>query len=555
MSSKTEKQQYVFKAVRVWRAMTNRFLKPLVCTLILLSGIQLHAQQNTENIIPLQTLKIQKGNKQTFQFNFSRTAAQLSSRYQYKLIVLNADGEPHAVEEAEDCKKLGIVNRALCYIKRAVNIAYINLYRFDDVHIFVNQTELLNNSNFNSNTSRINLSLTNIGLQNSVRVELKGTRQAYLQLGLTATYNPPTDSDAPVVMSNLASNATTNNAQMQITVSDFSNVSVDVYKDGQILKTTTDKNFNIQLSEGTHTYTIKAKDQYGNAAADFILQNITLDTIAPALASNLRPGYVYQVFPQTIQILITSNEALSELSVNGIAATFDPIIQQYVFNYSVLAVGVHSFNIMAKDLAGNQSQLNIQTNISLDNQAPALLQPVSSLIYSLENQYLLGVLISDESATSTSLTIGNTVIGPFTEKQFSYLLEFTQDETKNITISTVDAAGNTTSKVVKVVRDSKPLSAHVLSPNLNTSVNTKTVQVVIEASKPIASVVALGMSYDFTDNKTTVTVPVTYLNDGQYSLNLNVTDIFGETVMVTAKFYVKASNGLAAWDYMECKAE
>lgn len=140
--------------------------------------------------------------------------------------------------------------------------------------------------------------------------------------------------------------------------------------------------------------------------------------------------------------------------------------------------------------------------MTIDNTAPVINLGVVPLVI-ITNSYLLSVNIVEGGSTNTYIKINGDIIGPFTQKEFSYLIEFEADGTKVIEITSTDAAGNSHIKNIEITRNTGPLIGQILSPLPNTSVNSRIVSFIVSANKPIAQLKINGVIYPYTGQKLT----------------------------------------------------
>lgn len=113
------------------------------------------------------------------------------------------------------------------------------------------------------------------------------------------------DTEPPVLSSIIQSGGLTNNAQLPVAISDISGEVTTivwiVLLDGtqQQIISTNELNFNIPLVEGVNNFIVQTEDQFHNRSELIYLDNIVLDTIAPALVA-IAPAsdavtYTYQL--------------------------------------------------------------------------------------------------------------------------------------------------------------------------------------------------------------------------------------------------------------------
>lgn len=241
------------------------------------------------------------------------------------------------------------------------------------------------------------------------------------------------DTTAPVLAASVNSNSITNNSLVRITITDQSTVSTQIYKNGTLLKTETSKAFDLVLSEGLNSFTLKSTDAATNAAADFILTNITLDTVVPKLSSNVSSGTLTSV--KTARITVADQSAVStQIFKSGTlvktenAKSFD----------LALTEGVNSFVLKSTDAAQNKAADFVLSNIVVDSTAPVLSSSVSS--NALTNNNKVRITITDTSAAVTTQIFRNGVLqSTQTTKSFDLILS---EGINSFILKAVDQAQN-----------------------------------------------------------------------------------------------------------------
>jgi hypothetical protein len=533
--------------------MNSVIFRNIFLLLFLLGYGEISFSQVTEQTLIDETLRINSSSQvRTYTFNFTRTPEQLTSNYQYRFIIQNADGQLHEVPTAQSCQSLPFREKLFCLAQRVINITYNSTLRLKSADVSFNGVEIINSTNFNNETRSTSVILNNVGLQNSINITIKGPRNSFANIKVISQLTPNSDQNPPVLLADVESNSITNNPTINLTVNDSSNTNTEVYKNSQLLFSTTEKNFTLSLTEGLNSFTLKSTDSAGNVAADFLLTNIRLDTTAPVLSHSLAPDYIVAALPTSINFNIYTNESLSSLTINSQLVSLEATGHFYSYQHNVLQTGPLVFNVTAQDLAGNTLNLQLQTTITVDNIAP-IINAEAPLVVITDN-YLLSVNVVEESNVSTYIKIDSEVIGPFTQKDFSYLIEFTGDGTKNIEITSTDSAGNVAVKNLKITRNTGPLIGQVLSPLPNTSVNSRLVNFVISANKPISQIKINSVAYNYSGLKLTEIATFQFFEDGRHIPNIEITDVFGGIYTSSLRFEIK-TNSVVAWNYLECAAE
>lgn len=224
-----------------------------------------------------------KESSNTYVRDISRTAVQAQDFY--KITLKNADGLDHA---EKDCSGLSAIKKIKCKYDNAKEAVYRRTKRAHSVVFTLNNEPLFLSNEFSSDTAKA-VKFVRLAQKNQIRLRILGGSSASVEMVIEQFSAPTTGGDvtAPVLSSNVGSNTLTNKNTIHISISDQSTVSTQVFKNGALVGAQQAKEFDLALTEGVNNFVLKAIDQAQNAAADFILSNITLDTKAPVLASNV----------------------------------------------------------------------------------------------------------------------------------------------------------------------------------------------------------------------------------------------------------------------------
>lgn len=228
------------------------------------------------------------------------------------------------------------------------------------------------------------------------------------------------DTAIPLLSSNVPSNSLTRNNQVHISVADASATTTYVWNNSQqLLLSTTDKEFDLTLTEGANNFVLQSKDAFNNQSAYLYLMNIRLDTLPPVINALLLPEYIYNVYPQTVTISINSDEDLQALTINNIAAT---LLTPRTFSYlvTVYQPGTLNLSIKAFDLAGNETIKNYAPIFSIENTPPVISSSLAT--NSFTNQNSLQITVTDDSETNSEVYINNLLVLTTTEKIFDVTL-------------------------------------------------------------------------------------------------------------------------------------
>lgn len=350
--------------------------------------------QTTTTILGPKKYFVTNQNGSTYTENINRTVAQTG--FQYKLTIKNADGADHPIK---NCSGLNLLARLACQVENALQQAYVNLLRVNSATISINNTNIVTSASFNKNTKSLIVPLS-MQEANQLKIALSGPLLSFIDLKLEAT-SIATDSIAPSIQSNLASNSLTRNPLLHISVIDTAATTTIVKNHNlDVILNTSSKEFDITLSEGLNTFFINSTDAYGNQSQVLQLSNIRLDTTSPILSTNISSDFIYNSYPQTVTVNITSDEDLQSLTVNNFTATMmDPRNFQYLL--TVTEPQTVNLSIKGFDEAGNESLITRNINFGIDNIAPVISSTRAS--NSFTNISSFDVTIVDNSNTTTQV--------------------------------------------------------------------------------------------------------------------------------------------------------
>ncbi|MFZ3229448.1 MAG: PKD domain-containing protein [Pseudobdellovibrio sp.] len=476
--------------------------------------------------------------------NITRTLEQTQSLY--KLTIKNADGLPH---DQVICNQATLPLRLMCKYDNLINKSYVALNRVDWANVYVNGKKITDSTSIKKTTFVYETYLT-LKQVNQLQIKLKGWPTAYIQFSLNELLIQ-TDHTAPVLTSNVVSDAVTNQNSVHISIQDNSSVETKVIKDGVLIATMTTKEFDIPLTEGVNNFVLKSIDQVGNATADFVLSNITLDTQTPILSSNIKTNYSVQSLGQNKEIVFQSNKPISSLTLDGVQAVK---IDSTHFSYALISAseGARSINVIAIDLAGNVFNQTLTTNFTIDI-TPAVIA-ITGNLYTKQSDLALAFNITDDSNAVTEIKLDNVVIGSFVEKSFSYSVPLGVDGVKTLEVATTDDAGNVTVVSKQIVKDSTPLSLQIVSPVTGSIYSNQVVEVKLIANKALRNVLINNVPVQIGADLKSITYYTQIWTEGVFTISINAEDQFGDVTAVSVQSELKL-NGAASWTYEECRAE
>lgn len=289
------------------------------------------------------------------------------------------------------------------------------------------------------------------------------------------------DTIAPKLSSNVQSNATVTNNKVQITISDSTSVTTQVYANGAVIATETAKSFELTLNEGVNNFTLKSTDQVENKSSDFVLSNVTLDTVAPVLTASVSSGVITK--NGIISIAISDQSSVTtQVFKNGNLVSTE---QSKTFNIQ-LSEGVNNFILKTTDVAQNKSSDFILSNITLDTVVPVLTSSVESNTSVTNNR--IHITISDATSVTTQVYRDGSLIA--TENSISFDLALATGA-NNFTLKSTDAAQNRAVDFVLTNINLKPSDtvAPVIAASVSSGAITKNniVQISIEDASPVTT--------------------------------------------------------------------
>lgn len=242
-----------------------------------------------------------------------------------------------------------------------------------------------------------------------------------------------TDVVAPVLTASIGSGVATNNSKINVSIADESNVTTQIYRNGVLVGTEQNKTFDLVLTEGINNFVLKATDAAQNAAADFTLNNITLDTMAPKISSNVVSGTVAE--RSTIHIEIEDiSSVMTEVYRDGHLIL---AITQNSFDLELIE-GTNNFLLKSTDAFGNGPVEYALSNIYFDRTGPVLASDIGPYSYTRNNK--IHITVIEQSATTTEVMSDGSIVKVTEEKEFDISLT---EGLNNFEIKSTDSSGNT----------------------------------------------------------------------------------------------------------------
>lgn len=320
----------------------------------------------------------------------------------------------------------------------------INKFCKRDYNVEVNDIQIFQEDEINCHTTQVE-KFAWLSTANVIKFEAEESRwRKSFKVQISAVeIIKNIDATAPVISSSLASSAITNNPKVHISIQDSSSTVTSIWNGSQeLLGSTSDKEFDIDLSEGLNSFVLQSKDAANNTSPYFYLNNIKLDTAAPILNAVLASEYIYNSYPQSLVLNINSDEELQLLTVNNQLATLTAP-NTYSFSLIVTQAGLLSLSLKAFDLAGNERIQTYNVIFGLDNIPPAINSSLAT--NSITNINSLQISISDNSDTFTEVYSSGTLIVSTSEKLINLTLS---EGINNYVIKSKDQYGNESTNLV-----------------------------------------------------------------------------------------------------------
>ncbi len=356
----------------------------------------------------------------------------------------------------------------------------------------------------------------------------------------------------PVISSSLVTNSFTNQNSLQITVTDDSETTTEVFINSLLVLTTTEKIFNVTLLAGANSILVKSKDSNNNEALSLSL-NITYDISPPVLSHNIKAQYFANQFPRIIKIAFQTNEPLKEFLIDNQPATSTAL--GYEFEKSVLSAGVHQIRVEATDLSNNVFTTTYNIEVVLDILAPLItLTNTPAINFTNLTAFPFTVSIDDQSSVKTDILLNQVLLTTVLEKNFSYSLNLPADGVYNIVLISTDESGNSNAKNLTVTRDTRPLVITILSPQAGSLYTSQLVEVRFTSNKAIKNAFVNNVAVSVSADLTSVTHNSVILNDGLFVIVVRVEDQYGGFAESSVQVELKLA-GSSSWSYEECPVE
>lgn len=368
------------------------------------------------------------------------------------------------------------------------------------------------------------------------------------------TFQAP-DTAAPKLTSNVTSGTLTNNNKISVVITDQSSVTTQIYRDGALIATEQNKSFNLTLEEGVNNFTLKATDVAQNKAADFVLSNITLDTVKPNILSDLKSQYLFNSLPKAVTITLNVNESVKNVTVNGSPAILvGPLSYSYTLQFT--QAGTQNYTLKTQDMAGNETSIQQSVTVILDDVAPVIATNAVPAVIAA-NEFDLNITITDNLNVQSEVYLNDQLKQATTQKSFTYKVTFDSAQyvqTQNVKIISTDAVQNKTIKEITLKKDTTPLMVQIIAPVNNSILSSPVVEVRAVANKPLAVAKINNQVATIDADQVTVKGILQQPSDGRFTVTVAVTDTSGANATAEVQAEVRSSS-LPSWTYEECPAK
>ena len=433
---------------------------------------------------------------------------QNPGHYSAKLVVTDNDGGK-GVSEAILIKipanpSAPVISSATTgHIRTAESVFNIkaNIYDAEEVTI-----KLLHNGNliFSENSKNLDRDVILVNGNNYFEIQAVdelGNSAIPLLIGYIVL-----DSDVPKIASTVKSNTYTNKSlfKLDVQVTDSTRTTTKVFLNGILTATSTSESFFVDLNlvNDSNKVEIVASDEFGKTSPSFIIENLTLDQVAPTL-NNLLPIANATLTTRRILVSGASNEILESASVNGILMILESDKKSYRGELNTQVDGEYPLNVVVKDRAGNETQKNYK--VLVDTLPPLISHSNSSGYFGNESSYTITATVGDLSGTTTEIYHNGTLVYTTSESNISH--NVTLNEGANtFVIRSYDSHGNqvTPSYIGDINLDTTPpvIVSNVASNTYTNKVNFPVSFNVVESRKATTKIFRNGQEVYSTSSKT-----------------------------------------------------
>lgn len=285
-----------------------------------------------------------------------------------------------------------------------------------------------------------------------------------------AIRNVTIDNTSPeiIILSRHGFDTTETNYLLKLNINELHNVQTQVFFNGVLLSEGTFKTFeqSLTLKEGTNSFLIKVVDQAGNSS-EYKSRDIVVDSIAPIISST------------TQQNILTNNKSFNinatfedistvrfELFHDGLLLLFD--YEKNLNQLVTLNEGLNNFILKAHDLAGNQAQDLLISNITLDTIKPQISSPNTDGFLTNKKTFNIHATITEVHIGESVILQNDVEVFKTTGSNISYAAKLNEGKNEFI-IKSIDLAKNESDTLTLrniTLNSSKPVIASTNKGNI-----------------------------------------------------------------------------------------
>lgn len=315
-------------------------------------------------------------------YNFSVNDVNVSNKI-YKIVLVKSDGKKNFISQ--------LLSKIFKKCDKNINVEINNINIFKDKEI-------------DCETDSIER-FVKLEKNNTIQFDLDLLRKHHVISASIVQVNILKDAEAPKILTSIESSTRTNINFFTVNIEDESRTTTYVWNNNQeLVLTSTDSSFQVSLNNGLNSFSIQSIDEFGNRSVVKYLSNVNLDLVPASLNAILQSEYIYGSYPQSFNITILSDEDLQYLTINGATATL-VAPQTYSYFLTVQSPQTLNLELIAFDLAGNQSVKLYQPIFNIDNIAPTITSSVGNNQTTSSN--FTTIAIVDNSETVTEIYDGN----------------------------------------------------------------------------------------------------------------------------------------------------
>ncbi len=263
------------------------------------------------------------------------------------------------------------------------------------------------------------------------------------------------------------------------------------------------------LTDGAHSFTVRATDLAGNVAT--IIHNWVVNTVAPTVTVISGPANPTQATSASLSFTVSSPGTIASVQCQLNGGAFSACTSPVAF--TSLSDGPYSFSVRATDGAGNVGSANYLWVV--DTLSPVITLTSSPSNPSNSNSGTIAFTVS-EPATLTCQVDGGAFVtcdSPFATGPLS-------DASHTVTVRAVDGAGNVGTRTVTWLVDTTPPSlAFTSTPSALTNVDTASLAFTVGGATTVECRLDTGSFAPCTSP-----LNLTSLADGSHTVTVRATD-------------------------------